>query len=36
VVDARGRVYVELEGYRTVSLPGTVSLEAANAGAGPR
>jgi hypothetical protein len=33
VVDGRGRVYVELEGYRTVSLPGRVSLDEVKAGA---
>ncbi len=32
VVDDRGRVYVELEGYRTVALPGPVSLDGFAAG----
>ena len=32
VVDGRGRVYVELRGYRTVGLPGRLTIEEAMAG----
>ena len=31
VVDSRGRVYVDLRGYRTVALPGRITLDEATA-----
>jgi malonyl CoA-acyl carrier protein transacylase len=36
VVDSRGRVYVDLRGYRTVALPGRITLEDAMAGSETR
>jgi hypothetical protein len=32
VVDGRGRVYVELDGYRTITLPGPASLDLPDSG----
>jgi acyl transferase domain-containing protein/NAD(P)-dependent dehydrogenase (short-subunit alcohol dehydrogenase family)/acyl carrier protein len=36
VVDGRGHVYVELRGYRTVNVPGVVTLDAAMASSDAR